>query len=113
MCIRDSLVNTKGKIQKSDKKYDIEEIGDDVYVTFSGKTVSKYATNGKKEDVVSLNKQDMVIEGQITVPSIWVYDNVLAPTDVVNGQGNHFYRNDDATGTDGLTEKIKELEDAE
>ena len=107
------LVNTKGKIQKSDKKYDIEEIGDDVYVTFSGKTVSKYAINGKREDVVSLNKQNMVKAGDISVPSIWVYDNVLAPTDVVNGQGNHFYRNDDATGTDGLTEKINALEDAE
>ena len=55
----------------------------------------------------------MVKAGDISVPSIWVYDNVLAPTDVVNGQGNHFYRNDDATGTDGLTEKINALEDAE
>ena len=75
------LVNNKGKIQKSNsKKYDIEGIGEDITVTFSGSAVASF----KDSDGVAVT-DDRII-GAITMPEINLYDNTYTYV-VVNENG--------------------------
>ena len=77
------LVNNKGKVQKSNKKYDIENKGiaaEDVEVTFTSsksKKVAKVGTLTKEQLIASIDWSDAnVTEDQkVSVPFIQLYDD--------------------------------------
>ena len=73
------LVNSKGKIQKSDKDYDIENVGEDVAVTFSGKTVKTVENvNISKEaieDILEDEYFDPSGDYTVSIPFIQLYDD--------------------------------------
>ena len=109
------LVNNKGKIQKSTKKYDLESWGaEDIYVEInrSSYAVTKIAVDGNgylssdKDDLKNGILTDALVytlikEENISIPSIAIYDNVFAPFDPLEGSYNgYFYENDDAVKTE-------------
>lgn len=80
------LTNTKGKIQKSSKKYDIENKGiaeDDVKVEISGKKVQSVETSTKKytaDDLKAIAKAQfgdakVTDDAIVSVPFIQLYDD--------------------------------------
>ena len=74
------LVNTKGKIQKSDKDYDIENKGiggEDIHVTFDGKKVAKVGSKTAATLISEIDwSNEAVTKDQaVSVPFIQLYDD--------------------------------------
>ena len=77
------LVNNKGKVQKSNKKYDIENKGiaaEDVEVTFTSSKSKKVATVGGKAVAtllaeVNWDNNNVTEDQKISVPFIQLYDD--------------------------------------